>query len=119
VLCCSVLNCYVQYLLFCKQNTCKSLQDYLKTQKNEENTTCILPNQLYKFSHRIPLYEMSVTKGNAPLRCCFVFDRAPLSIENLSVGIAIGLSSKECIGMHFFLSLLILYNGIQCENLYS
>jgi hypothetical protein len=33
---------------------CKNLQVSLKTQKNEENTFCILLNKLYMFSHRIP-----------------------------------------------------------------
>jgi hypothetical protein len=31
----------------------------LKTQKNEENTFYILPNQLYMFSHRISSYKTS------------------------------------------------------------
>ena len=31
----------------------------MKTQKNEENNTCVLQTQLYKFSHRIPSYKMS------------------------------------------------------------
>jgi len=44
----------------------------LKTRKNEENTTFIMPNKPYKFSHRIPSYKMSVTKGNALLRCFFL-----------------------------------------------
>jgi len=35
-----------------------------------------MQNQLYKFSHRIASYIMSVTKGNAPLRGSFEFDRA-------------------------------------------
>jgi len=52
----------------------------LKSQKNEENTTCILANQLYRFSHRIPSYKMSVMEENAPLGF-FEFDHAPLSIE--------------------------------------
>jgi len=33
----------------------------LKSQKNEENTTCILANQLYMFSRQISLYKMSMT----------------------------------------------------------
>jgi len=37
----------------------------------------------------------------------------------LPVGSAVGLSSKECIGMHSCSSLLVLYEGIRCENLYS
>ena len=35
------------------------MQVCLKTQKNEENNTCILQNHLYRFSHRIPSYKMS------------------------------------------------------------
>ena len=54
---------------------------YTQCSDLQENTTCILPNQLYMFSHRISLYKMSVTDGNALLRCRFVFDHAPLSIE--------------------------------------
>jgi len=38
---------------------CKNLQVSLKTQKNEDITFCILPNQLYMFSHWIPSYKMS------------------------------------------------------------
>jgi len=37
----------------------RDLQRPLKTQKNEENNTCILPNQLCRLSHRIPSYRMS------------------------------------------------------------
>jgi len=40
-----------------------------------------LPNQLYRFSLRILSYKMSVTNKNAFIRCCFVFDHAPQSIE--------------------------------------
>jgi len=32
---------------------------FFEKSKNKENTTCILPNQLYTFSHRISLYRMS------------------------------------------------------------
>ena len=31
----------------------------MKTQKNKYNTCCILPNELYKFSHQILSYKMS------------------------------------------------------------
>jgi len=31
----------------------------LKTRKNGENTYCILANELYRFSHKIPPYKMS------------------------------------------------------------
>jgi len=54
---------------------------FVKKSKNEENTTCIPANQLYRFSHRIPSYMMSVMEGNAPLRGSFELNRAPLSIE--------------------------------------
>jgi len=37
-------------------------QGPLTSQKNEENNTCIIQNQLYKFSHRVPLYKMSSDK---------------------------------------------------------
>jgi len=37
----------------------RDLQCALKIEKNEENNTCILPNQLYRLSHRIPSYRMS------------------------------------------------------------
>jgi len=37
------------------------------------------------FSHQIPLYKMSATKGNAFLRCCFELDHAPLLIETLQL----------------------------------
>jgi len=53
----------------------------LKTQKNEENTFCILQNQLYRFLHQISSYKMSVTNVNAFLKCCFKLDQAPLSIK--------------------------------------
>ena len=41
---------------------CRDLQHPLKTQKNEENNTCIPPDQLYMFSHQIPSYRMSSNK---------------------------------------------------------
>ena len=34
----------------------------LKTRKNGENIFCILPNELYKFSHQFPPYKMSCDK---------------------------------------------------------
>ena len=37
----------------------RDLQCPLKIQKNEENNRCILPNQLYRVSHRILSYRMS------------------------------------------------------------
>jgi len=43
--------------------------------------TFIILNQLYRFSHQIPLYKMSVTNENAFLRYCCVLDHAPLTIE--------------------------------------
>jgi len=38
---------------------CKDFQRPLKTQKNGYNTCCILPNELYKFSHQIPSCKIS------------------------------------------------------------
>jgi hypothetical protein len=82
-----------------------------------------------RFSHQIPSYMMSVTKGNAFLRFFHKRECIPKMLFfvwscssvnwNLSVGRAVGLSSKEYIGMHSFLWWLILYEGIRCENIYN
>jgi len=48
---------------------------------NEDNMFCILPNELYRLSHQIHSYKMSVTEGNAFPRYCFKLDYTHLSIE--------------------------------------
>jgi len=48
---------------------------------------CTMQNQLYRFSHQIPLYKMSGTYENAPIRCCFMLDHAPLSIETCQLAV--------------------------------
>ncbi|KAK2456438.1 hypothetical protein QL285_003805 [Trifolium repens] len=49
-----------------------------KTGKNGENTFCILPNELYKFSHQIPSYKMSGDEREGVPRGCFELDPAAL-----------------------------------------
>ncbi|PNY14503.1 chaperone protein dnaJ [Trifolium pratense] len=52
-----------------------------KTGKNGENTFCILPNELYRFSHQIPSYKMSGNEREGVPRGCFELDPAALPTE--------------------------------------
>ncbi|XP_045803387.1 uncharacterized protein LOC123896967 isoform X3 [Trifolium pratense] len=52
-----------------------------KTGKNGENTFCILPNELYRFSHQIPSYKMNGDEREGVPRGCFELDPAALPTE--------------------------------------
>ncbi|KEH41511.1 DNAJ heat shock amino-terminal domain protein [Medicago truncatula] len=52
-----------------------------KTRKNGANTFHILPNELYKFSHRVPSYKMSVDERKDVPKDCFELDTAALPTD--------------------------------------
>jgi hypothetical protein len=49
-----------------------------KAGKTGENTFCILPNELYRFSHQIPSYKMSGDEREGVPSGCFELDPAAL-----------------------------------------
>ncbi|XP_004495763.1 uncharacterized protein [Cicer arietinum] len=49
-----------------------------KTGKNGDSMLCIPPNELYRFSHRIPSYKMSGDEREGVPRGCFELDPAAL-----------------------------------------
>ncbi|CAL5208538.1 unnamed protein product [Lathyrus oleraceus] len=54
-----------------------------KTGKNGEKTFCILPKELYRFSHQIPSYKMSGDEREGVPRGCFELDPAALPVNIL------------------------------------
>jgi len=57
----------------------------LKTQKNEENNTCILHNQLYRFSHRIPSYKTHNDEQEWIPRGCFELNLSALPTDKFQL----------------------------------
>lgn len=52
-----------------------------KTGKNGANAFHILPNELYKFSHRVPSYKMSGDERKDVPKDCFELDTAALPAD--------------------------------------
>ena len=53
----------------------------MKTQKNGEHNTCILPNQLYRLSHRIPSNRMGSDKKECIPIYSFELNPTPLPTD--------------------------------------
>ncbi|KAL5068679.1 hypothetical protein RYX36_019566 [Vicia faba] len=51
---------------------------YEKTGKNGENTFCVLPKELYRFSHQVPSYKMTGDEREGVPKGCFELDPAAL-----------------------------------------
>lgn len=49
-----------------------------RTGKNGENTFCILPKELYRFSHQVPSYKMTGDEKEGVPKGCFELDPAAL-----------------------------------------
>ena len=89
-----VLKCRILMVEICR---------LFEKSKNEENTTCILGNQLYRFSHRTSfVYDECHRRECTSKR--FLWLGSCSSVNwNLSVGRAVRFNSKQPLGMHSFM----------------
>ena len=80
-------------------------------------TTCIMQNQLYMLSHRIPSYKTSHHINECIPKGSFEFNLTALPTDKFQLIVEHDQTQRKLLEVHSVT--LILYEGIQYHNLYS